>query len=383
MAIVVMLLGVTFYAFTISNLSSIMANLDTESNNYRRKVEALDEFSRENNLSQAIYTKMRRYFEYNYQTNANAGLTAYQKGVLLQELPPQLRTECVLFIHRFTITQIPFFNSRDTRFVAEVVQALQPMEIIAGEYVYKTGDYAGEMHFLMNGRAEIVSPLYEDTGDVLKIMVSGSFFGEDAIMNVGRSVSVRAGTACELQSWSRKSMREILKDFPSILIELKKIAREKNRRLVQKYEEQIKLHRVHSDRKLGTKPGGKGTGTITLANGLKRRQSFLEKTRASIVLADETEDDDSSNEPDFQTVGESSKKEAARKMSMGSSAPPTSPRNGEAVADKIANDKFNARLDRLEKSMGDILTLLGDLANNKVEKELEKKDTRVVGKIVV
>jgi hypothetical protein len=51
-----------------------MANLDTESNNYRRKVEALDEFAREINLNAPLYDRMRRYYEYSYQTNANSGL---------------------------------------------------------------------------------------------------------------------------------------------------------------------------------------------------------------------------------------------------------------------------------------------------------------------
>ena len=138
-SVIVMLLGVSFYAFTISNLSSIMANLDSESNNFQRKVEALDEFSRENGLNKELYLRLRRYFEYSYYTNANSSLTMYQKSVLLKEMPSGMRTEVILFIHRNTIDNIPFFNKKDRDCVAEIVQVLQPMEIIAGEYIYKKG----------------------------------------------------------------------------------------------------------------------------------------------------------------------------------------------------------------------------------------------------
>jgi hypothetical protein len=80
----------------------------------------LDEFAKENNLSRDIYGRMRRYFEYSYTTNANATITQYQKSVLLHEMPPQLKTECIMYIHRRIIDTIPFFGKKDVRFVAEV-----------------------------------------------------------------------------------------------------------------------------------------------------------------------------------------------------------------------------------------------------------------------
>lgn len=49
-AVGIMLIGVSFYAFTIGNLSAIMSNIDSERAAFRKRVDTLNEFVKANKL---------------------------------------------------------------------------------------------------------------------------------------------------------------------------------------------------------------------------------------------------------------------------------------------------------------------------------------------
>ena len=94
---------------------------------------------------------------------------------------------CVLKIypHKHSHTHILSHKHFLTNIIShtQVVQVLQPQEIIAGEFIFQKGDSSNEMHFLLAGRAEIYS---DELMMTLKVLVSGSYFGEDAVMNATR-----------------------------------------------------------------------------------------------------------------------------------------------------------------------------------------------------
>jgi CRP-like cAMP-binding protein len=148
------------------------------------------------------------------------------------------------------------------------------------------------MHFLLAGRAEIFSIKLQTT---LKVLLSGSFFGSEAVMNTTRPVSVRAVTACELMTWPKKEMRRILKDHPSITIELKKISKERNELLRQKYDVISSQQEDKRKNNLAVANNGHNgmniaESVLALSNGLTRKRSMSNKLE-EIISKEEEKDD--------------------------------------------------------------------------------------------
>lgn len=59
--IILMGFGVGFYSYTISNLSAIMAALDTRTSNLKSRLNALNEFSKATKLPGDIKERIKRY----------------------------------------------------------------------------------------------------------------------------------------------------------------------------------------------------------------------------------------------------------------------------------------------------------------------------------
>ena len=58
--------GVGFYSYTISNLSTIMATLDTRTSNLKTRLAALNEFSKATKLPDDLKKKIRNYITHNH-----------------------------------------------------------------------------------------------------------------------------------------------------------------------------------------------------------------------------------------------------------------------------------------------------------------------------
>ena len=59
-----MLIGVAFYAFTIGMLTSVLAKIDTRESQLNNKLEIIEEFCQEANISHHLKKKIREGLEY-------------------------------------------------------------------------------------------------------------------------------------------------------------------------------------------------------------------------------------------------------------------------------------------------------------------------------
>ncbi|UKL13202.1 Crp/Fnr family transcriptional regulator [Dissulfurimicrobium hydrothermale] len=98
---------------------------------------------------------------------------------------------------------------------------------LAGEILFKEGDRADWMAFIVSGKLEIKKQTeFHDKYFVLSILGSGSFIGERAILNKGELPRSATATALEetclaVMKWD--SFEELLEKFPDIAAKLLRV----------------------------------------------------------------------------------------------------------------------------------------------------------------
>ena len=171
-SMLMMLLGVSWYAYTVGSMSTILASFDKQSKQVREKMLEVNTFIRETRLPVPLGSRVRRYFEYSLSRKQN-GLFGYDADVILQELSTALRTEVLCVVEAELIECIPFFEGKSRTFVANTILLLRPVIIQKGEYIIKEGSASDEMYFLIKGTAAV----YYGDSEVKKLY-QGAYFGE-------------------------------------------------------------------------------------------------------------------------------------------------------------------------------------------------------------
>ena len=219
-ALLLMGVGVGFYSFTISNLSTIMATLDTRSTNFNKKTTALNEFSKATKLPDLLKKKIKDHINHNHQENVYSW---FDKDELLKELPASLRREISIHMHKKLVEKINFFQDKDPQFISYVVPKLKNVRMVASEVVFKEGDYAEEIFFMVKGKVSLKTAY----GHVFKSYLQGSYFGEvEVLFNKLRQETVQvASVNAEFLVISRRDFLNVIKEFPNISTEIKETAK--------------------------------------------------------------------------------------------------------------------------------------------------------------
>eukprot|EP00753_Platysulcus_tardus_P010635 PLAT292.1.p1 GENE.PLAT292.1~~PLAT292.1.p1 ORF type:complete len:1000 (+),score=400.29 PLAT292.1:39-3002(+) len=226
---VLMIVGVSFYAFTVSNLSSIMASIDIESNARLRKLEHLHRFTVMARLPRTLELRLRTYFRYRAFNSNASQLSAAQERALFDHMPPSLRAEVLHYVHRNIIAEIPFFEGKDPQFVSAVVSVLHPLRAAQGDVIIADGEHATDMYFLTNGRASVQDKV--DGMPVVRYIEAGSYFGESAVTRTTYDITVRAETVCSMYSWPKREMKRIMEDYPNVAYSLRQLSKRRARHL--------------------------------------------------------------------------------------------------------------------------------------------------------
>ena len=157
-------------------------------------------FIRETKIPNALAHRVRKYYEYSLSKRKN-GLFGYDADEILAELSTSLRTDIVLWVEEELIAKIPFFSGKSPTFVANAIQASQPVVVQAGDYIIKEGSAADEMYFLVKGIAAVYYGEKKITS-----LEEGKYFGEiGCILGGIRRASIKAETLCELLCLSKVS----------------------------------------------------------------------------------------------------------------------------------------------------------------------------------
>ncbi|GMH59532.1 hypothetical protein TrST_g11508 [Triparma strigata] len=225
-SMLMMLLGVSWYAYIVSSMSTIMASFDRQNKAIKEKTQQVNAFIHDAKLPAQTAKQIRRFYEFALTANKNKGLMTsnqYDADSILDELSSNLRAEILLFVERVLIEKIPFFKGKIPQFVADCITMFQPMVFQEGDFIIKEGSAADEMYFLTKGRCAV----YYGPKRMVSI-IEGSYFGEiGCIMGGIRRAGIKALTVCELQALSRRNLNILLAEYPMVGDELKQVAKKR------------------------------------------------------------------------------------------------------------------------------------------------------------
>jgi CRP-like cAMP-binding protein len=96
----------------------------------------------------------------------------------LQELPASLRAEVAKHTYQNVFQRLKFFQNKDPSFILAFLPILSQQNFEAREILYREGDIAEDVFFLLNGRVKMVS----QQGYIFRYYGEGSYFGESEIL---------------------------------------------------------------------------------------------------------------------------------------------------------------------------------------------------------
>jgi hypothetical protein len=121
LAIIWMILGAGFYSFTISNLSSVLSNMDTRKTALDHKLSALAAFCKEMKIEKNLRNQLKRTVEYSSRKNF---FSMSDKQQIFSELPTNITSQIAKEMYSGIIQTIKFFQDKDSTFIGLIVPLL-------------------------------------------------------------------------------------------------------------------------------------------------------------------------------------------------------------------------------------------------------------------
>ena len=162
----------------------------------------------------------------NISTTINK-IDAFHKQDIFNDLPFSLQKELFSYIYSEFLEKIEFFHDKPFSFLVPILEKLRPIFLKKGDEVYKEGDIANEVYFILKGR--VVSKCKDKFGNIKTVLfMEGGYFGEaDVILKRERWESAYAETDVEIWKLTKRDFLHCLKPFKDIKKEVKNLVFEK------------------------------------------------------------------------------------------------------------------------------------------------------------
>ncbi|MGC9525818.1 MAG: ion transporter [Limnospira sp.] len=219
--LVVMILGVSMYAFIIGNVASVIGNLDASQTRFREKLDQVQSYMRDRKIPPTLQSRVRDYYQYLWECNRD---TSFDRG-FLEEIPNSLKTQIYLYLYRELLEKVPLFQNADPCCIEALVVRLKPRILPPNDYIIREEQLGHEMYFIRRGEVQAFS---EKTGKVYRTMSDGAFFGEISLLySSRRTASVKTLTYCELFVLLKEDFDSVLENYPRFSEKVKEIAEQR------------------------------------------------------------------------------------------------------------------------------------------------------------
>ena len=212
-----MVFGIFFFSFTIGSLTAMVTHTDSNEAILTQKIAIVDEFAKYAHLNTDLRGRLKHALHY---SSSRTGFSWTERRAIFTELPKDLKYEVAMIMHQGAASRLQFFENRPKEFISEIVPFLVPTFIDIEKYVYRIGEHASEVYFLVQGRCT-VSTVIKGENVQLRVIPSGSHFGEmEVIESTPRGHDVKAVQHSHLLTMSRPLLREVEQEFPRVYSEL-------------------------------------------------------------------------------------------------------------------------------------------------------------------
>lgn len=214
-SVLAMVIGSSMYAYGITNIITLVANMNQERTRFREQMDKLNSYMKFRDLPRNLQADIRNFF-YERSGTDNWHLLLQHERSILNELSPLLRTRVALQVNERVIMSIPFFRECSPRFVMEIIMNLTPEYYGPSEIVVQEGEMADRMYLVVQGTVDIIKSHKYKLGNVK----SGDYFGALPLAfppdQATRESTVRTATYCDLRSLSYAALNETMQRYPDM-----------------------------------------------------------------------------------------------------------------------------------------------------------------------
>ena len=134
------------------------------------------------------------------------------------------------------LRQVPFLESLEDSQIDALVKVGKRIHPQSGELLFRKGDPGRCMYVILEGRIQIYMESGNGQAAVLRVLESGQFLGEMAVLDGGsRSANAMALTPCELFVLERASFMNLITTYPELMTRLLSGLTERLRRTDERY----------------------------------------------------------------------------------------------------------------------------------------------------
>ncbi|CAG9327285.1 unnamed protein product [Blepharisma stoltei] len=310
----VMIIGIFIYSTFISSLSNILTNTDTLESKLEKKRDIVNNLAKQYNITPEFHSRLIDAIEY-YQRHDRTDLDS-----LIEDLPINLRTQLLIVIYKKILENNAFFENKQPQFVAYIAPLLKPFRVEEGDHIYKAGEVAADIYFIVKGEVVMVADYEDNTKIPFNILKEGYYFGEtDFLLNEERehSYSVKALKRTELLVLPGDDFENALRNFEEDGLSVLMLAKERYNRLKEKEEEAIEEYK--NKRRIKRFQSFPVMTPISKKDLLKIIQKTQEEKDDDKMTVNEEEDFRKENEylipgenKDFDMLGESWKSQSSQ-----------------------------------------------------------------------
>lgn len=212
-AIFVQLLGYGVFTFLIGTVASQLLQKDPARIRYEENMKGLSSLMHYKTLPTHLRLRIIDFYKYMWKRRLG-----YDETSFLQSLPENLHTEVALYFKKDIIEKVSLFSNASEQFKRDISLLLHPIFLTPGDYIFKIGDPADEMYFVVNGELNVLN---QSEKQIIRKMQAGDYFGEIALFkNQTRSATLRAISYCDIYTLDKKSFDQINKKYPDFCSEL-------------------------------------------------------------------------------------------------------------------------------------------------------------------
>ncbi|QDZ20707.1 voltage-gated ion channel protein [Chloropicon primus] len=214
-SLLTMLAGSSLYAYGITNMCTLIFNLNRSETLYKQKMDMINDFlSMRLPQEKVLRRKVRLFYEHLHSKKR-----FFDEQDIIHDLSRDLQVEVVLALNSKMIRRNAFFKNLSENCVAELLQHLDMYSYQPNEKIITEGETGREMYFIVDGFVEVYhQDLSNETGiKVVSRLREGHYFGEIALMSdmARRTASVRCLTFCDCYTLTKDSVEAVLTKYPS------------------------------------------------------------------------------------------------------------------------------------------------------------------------
>ena len=223
-AMIVMLMGASLYAFLIGTVASLLSNLNAPRSRHRERIQAVTRYLHGRGIPHELNDRVRNYHEYLW-----ARYQGTREDALLDDLPGPLRLDVMSHLARGILDSVPLFKYSSPALRDQLLMSLELQTYPPDCHVVREDSIGDEIYFVTQGTVEITSNGGTRTHGTL---VAGDYFGYMSMaLSEKRTGSIRTLGYCDMLVLGRAKFEAIREQFPEFQEVMKKMSAERSEKL--------------------------------------------------------------------------------------------------------------------------------------------------------